>query len=36
MKIVYISGGDKGVSNIYKAKTDAKQVIRNFANSEKV
>lgn len=35
MKIMYIRGGDKDVLNIYKAKRAAKQVIRNFANSER-
>ncbi len=34
MKIMYIRGGDTPVLNIYKVKTGAKQVIRNFANSE--
>lgn len=35
MKIMYIRGGDKAVLNIYTVKTGAKQVIRNFANSER-
>ncbi len=34
MKIMYIRGGDTAVLNIYQGKTCAKQVIRNFANSE--